>query len=1221
MKFTSVVYQGLRYYQRSYVALALGVACAVAVLTGALLVGDSVRGSLRHLALDRLGKIDHLLILDRFIEPGLAERLQADAEFTKRFDQAVPAILFPTCVAEHVGSNDAVDKSTHRANRVTVFGVNEGFWKLAGDGFAPKKSPASGEICINQMLADKLHVKVGDKVILRLPIASQIPSESGFGEKKERTSALPDLTVIEILPDEGLGRFSLEPTQTIPLVAFVATEDVQTTLDIDNKVNAILVSNQTGMSENDPRQAEQLDQLLKPTLADFGFSVKEVRLDFTPPPADGKPQEPAKEGEAATSPTAETIYHYLTVNSERMLFDPTSEQVWKRALASLDGTPSAAQPIVAQLALKIQAHQDQTADKITSCWYSVVCAMEPSADGPLRDSQGKPLPPLGVNSVVITDWLAKQLDVKVGDRIGMEFLRAESDGDIVMPNRLVVTAIIPLTTPSRPFNRRRPPVFDERPTTANDSDLAPTVKGITDQNSMTDWKAPFDVNYKYITPQDDIYWENHRTTPKLYFSPEFAKENLNSRFGLITSLRIPITKEHSLSPSDIEAAFLKEWHAGKDRLGLTFMPLRAQSLQVSSGTTPFDVLFLLLSMFIIAAALLLVWLLVRLATLQRASEIGLLLSLGWTRRRVQWLLTLEGTGVVLVGSLLGMVVGVGYAALMLLGLTTWWVGAISTPFLEFHITTQSLLIGFLSGGLMTVLTIYLSLRGLRDVSIRSLLNGQWEVTPEVKPLRPIENADQLLSALPLAEGWEGAETLPWRFSTGLGLGLIGVASVLAFVALGLAGEAQAGAFLGSGAAALAGFITLLRLALGRTRRSGGSDDLWVLAFRNLGRNRSRSLATVTLVAVAVFLVIAVSSFRLAPTVRGTGGFTLLAESSQDMIMDIGGDSFTDAIKKESPELADCRVYPFAMKQGDDASCTNLYQPAKPRVISVNDRFIDAFNDSSESRFAFAGVDTKDLALYINPWHLLKEPAKEGEPVRVILDKNTAMYSLKLYGGPGQEFTVDYGEGLVVKFRVAALLDNSVLQGNLIIGKADFKRLFPTISGHRLFLIRTSGSEADSIEKVSQALETRYSDEGLDCVPAKERLEQLLAVQNTYISTFQALGALGLLLGTFGLVAVQLRNVLERRKELGLLRAIGFPKTRIGRIVLFEHGMLLGLGLLLGVVSALLTVVPHMLVGGAQVPVRDLMALMLLIVVVGIATGFWALRATLRVPLLPALRGD
>src|SRR5439155_20591434 len=128
---------------------------------------------------------------------------------------------------------------------------------------------------------------------------------------------------------------------------------------------------------------------------------------------------------------------------------------------------------------------------------------------------------------------------------------------------------------------------------------------------------------------------------------------------------------------------------------------------------------------------------------------------------------------------------------------------------------------------------------------------------------------------------------------------------------------------------------------------------------------------------------------------------------------------------------------------------------------------------------------------------------------VILDQNTAMYSLRLYGGVGQTFDVTYADATNVKFRVVGLLSNSVLQGNLLIGEADFKRLFPQISGYRFFLIRSPPGKTDEIASV---LENRLGDEGFDTVDAKSRLADLLAVQNTYISTFQSLGALGLVLG-------------------------------------------------------------------------------------------------------------
>ena len=129
------------------------------------------------------------------------------------------------------------------------------------------------------------------------------------------------------------------------------------------------------------------------------------------------------------------------------------------------------------------------------------------------------------------------------------------------------------------------------------------------------------------------------------------------------------------------------------------------------------------------------------------------------------------------------------------------------------------------------------------------------------------------------------------------------------------------------------------------------------------------------------------------------------------------------------------------------------------------------------------------------------------------------------------------------------------------------------------------------------------------------------MQNTYISTFQSLGAIGLVLGTFGLAAVQLRSVFERRKELALLRATGFRRWRLGEMVLLENLLLLLGGLAIGTLAALVAVLPHMLPSGARVPLVDLAVMLGIVLVVGVVTGLIAVRATLRAPLVGALRGE
>jgi putative ABC transport system permease protein len=332
---------------------------------------------------------------------------------------------------------------------------------------------------------------------------------------------------------------------------------------------------------------------------------------------------------------------------------------------------------------------------------------------------------------------------------------------------------------------------------------------------------------------------------------------------------------------------------------------------------------------------------------------------------------------------------------------------------------------------------------------------------------------------------------------------------------------------------------------------------------------------------------------------------------------------------QADALAGATVLSLRLKPGDDASCRNLYQPMQPRILGVTRQMIDYFEQPElPARFNWSASAAKTAEQKENPWRLLAQPDDSGPArqaglsldgaVPVVLDQNTAMYSLRLYGGIGETFELTYAGVGALQLRVVGLLANSVLQGNLLISEADFKRLFPQISGYRFFLIRSPPGKSDQIAGI---LEDRLGDEGFDTVDSRKRLDELLAVQNTYISTFQSLGALGLVLGTFGLAAVQLRGVFERRKELALMRATGFRRSKLGEMVLLENLVLLIGGLGLGTIAALIAVLPQMLLGAARPPIFDLSILLGVVLIVGIATGFIAVRATMKAPLVAALRGE
>jgi len=118
-----------------------------------------------------------------------------------------------------------------------------------------------------------------------------------------------------------------------------------------------------------------------------------------------------------------------------------------------------------------------------------------------------------------------------------------------------------------------------------------------------------------------------------------------------------------------------------------------------------------------------------------------------------------------------------------------------------------------------------------------------------------------------------------------------------------------------------------------------------------------------------------------------------------------------------------------------------------------------------------------------------------------------------------------------------------------------------------------------------------------------------------------LGGLGLALGTFGLAAILLRNVLERRRELALLRAIGYGSRHFAVMVIAENAFLLFSGLLIGTACALLAIGPVIFARGGQVPIASVGMLLLAVIISGFVASVTATAAVLRSPLLPALRAE
>ena len=1182
--------RSLAYHRGIHIAVALGVAVGTAVLAGALLVGDSVRGSLRSLTLDRLGAIDHALVTDRYFREALAQELADGDKIYSSIDAVAPAVLIR-------GSLQSADSGA-RASRVNIHGVDERFWLLfntagvetpgadraggdGGGGGTDVALPEGRQLALNEALAREVGAKSGDAVLVRFQTDTLVPSESVMGRKADNVRTLR-LTVAAVLPDRGIGRFGLSPSQQLPYNVFLPMATLQRALEQPGRANAMFVAggevfdepNDTGGPLGRPPRgsantAASADSANSAGSADSANSADSASSNMIAIPGHDlnlSLMRVLQLDDLNLSLETRAESGVLSLETDRIVLERSSAAA-ATAAARAAGLESS--PVLTYLANSIAVGD-------RSVPYSTVTAIDTAAGppfGPLPLVSGQPAPALGEDEILLNDWAAKDLDASVGDAVELSYYVVGEQGALETEHHtFTLKGVIKLSG------------------LAADQHLAPNFEGMSDADRMGDWDPPFPVDLSKIRAIDEDYWDSYRTAPKAFVPLETAKKLWSSRFGQLTAVRVAPAAGQSLDEASVKLRQELNRHLNGAAYGISFQPVKAQALDASSGATDFSELFIGFSMFLIVSAAMLVALLFRLGVERRSKEIGLLLASGQPISMVRRLLLKEATIVASVGCLFGLPGAVGYAALMVHGLSTWWSDAVGGSFLELHVAAPSLIGGAVGSLLMMVISIWLGVRKLERLTPRSMLAGALEESS-------------------FAASYGSAAAVRARRPRIVALTSAGLAALLAVVATTVEDVPAAAVFFGVGALLLVASLAFFRVIL--LRRSAGvisghgAGSLAKLGARNGRRYPTRSVLSAGLVASATFVIVAVALNRHDVTSQepslnsGDGGFRFIAESDLPV--------YRDQLEfAKSDEAVTTRVFTLRAKPGEDASCLNLYRPSKPTLLGASAGLIERGGFAFQSTLA----DTKrELA---NPWAVLDKKL-EGDAIPVFGDVNSVKYILHL--GLKKDLTFADEQGRPRRLVIAGLLSRSVFQSQLIMSEANFLDLFPSHSGYNQFLVETDSPEAGTL------LEERFADQGFDATRTADRLAGYLIVENTYLSTFQTLGGLGLLLGTLGLAVVMIRSVLERRSELALLQAVGFGGSSISWLVLAENGFLLVFGVVIGALAALLAVLPHLLSGMAEPPWVSLLGTLLLIITIGLLAGAAAVGTSLRTPLLAALRRE
>ena len=1093
-----LVRRGLGHHWRVHAAVVLGVATAVAVLGGALLVGESVRASLRDIALQRIGGVAHVVRSGALFREALAGELGHALRVA-----SAPMIAVSGVVTE--------EGSGRRASKVRVLGVDDRFWAVYGRAAA---APRGREALLSGALADELGATAGSTLLITVQRPPTIPSSSLFG-RRDGLARSVRVSMTAVLAPESGGEFALEAQQQAARTVFVPLALLQRTIEQPGRVDTILLG--AGATAADVSAGARAAV----TLDDLGVRVRD-----------------AAGGSA------------LSIESETGLVSD--------ALAAAAATADPARRtsgVLVYLAngMRIGAREVP---------YSVVAAVDDAA----LAGWGVTSEVAGAPPIVLDDWTARQLRAAVGDSLQLEYYLWREEGRLETASAgFTVAAIVPMAG------------------LAADAELVPAYPGITTALHLADWDPPFPLDLARVRPADEEYWARYRATPKAFIPLAAGQRLWGHRLGRLTSIRVPGGEE----AARIAYADALRRRLDPLALGLVVDPVRERALGSAQGATDFGTYFTFFSFFLVVSALLLATLFFRLGLEQRGAEIGLMRAIGFGPGRVRRLFLSEAAILSAGGAVLGAGGATAWAGALMTALRTWWLGAVGTRALALHLAAAPLAIGAGTAVACALAGAAWTLRDLGRASPRELLAGS------VRARRAGRGG-----------GW-------W------------LAAVLSAAAVALTAASAAGwvalvpGFFGGAILVLGASLAATRTWLGRASGSyaggNGVSGIVGLGLRGAGDRPGRSTLCIALIAFATFLVVAVGTFRRDADTdpgreSGSGGYALIAESLIPIRHDLATPHGRAEMGLEGSWPVR-RVARFHVREGDDASCLNLYAPRNPRIVAPEARFL------RDGGFRFRGTIAGTDAETSNPWLWLQgdDPAA---PVPVIADAASMEYVL--HRGLGDEIAIERPGATPIRMRLVAALDDSVFQSELIMGEQAFRRLFPGQEGYRMFLLDVA--TPDQPEVVGR-LESTFADQGLDAMATRDRLAAFHRVENTYLSTFQALGGLGLVLGTVGLGTVLLRNALERRREIALLRALGYRPGHVSGMLLAENAALLVAGVGAGLVSALVAVGPAVLRRGGVLPWPAIAAVAGAVIVTGLVTSILAAGLVRRSPLLAALRSE
>ena len=981
----------------------------------------------------------------------------------------LPKEVMVAPVVMATGTIASPDGKLH-ASGITVLGIDERFFQLAWDSTMSPDLKKLG-FWASPELARELGVEQGSRLILRVEDPSLFSRDAPLsGERDARFVSWNRPYLGEVNPS-ALGNFSLQASMEPARTIFMPLSMMQNDMFITFSPDERKDFANLLLVAGGEGLTDSLMAMMKRcwTLKDAGLETKKLRAV-----------------DRWNLRSRKVFLSDKVVHTARQI-DPTLEAEFTYLVNAI-GKP--------------EAIGDGNASLIP---YSMVTGVEPKKGGILE-------PEWHEGKMAINQWAAIDLNISLGDLISIEYFVVGDRRELIeKTTSFEVGKILPMP---------------EKIPKGDESDWTPRFPGLSDADNCGEWDTGIPIKHK-IRSKDESYWDDYRGTPKAFISLTRAQEMWGNRWGNVTGLRINGRERANELGKQLRNIL------DPRTFGLRLIHFEKKAIDAVSGPVDFSQLFLSFGFFVLLAGLSLSALIFGFSLEQRNRQVGMLLSLGYTLRKVNFITSMEAGVVCLLGTLMGVGWAWFFGSGVLWMLNNAWGSAVAKLTIYYAPRLESIVLGAGASFLMGLICLL------------------W-ITRKQRKYRPVE----LIQSGAYNPNSLHSESFKKRLYRSIWIEPVAWVALICMILTSSTSKVPPSvSFFCIGFMVLfAGLVRVFRYFANNINNRKLRDRNLLL---NLDYRTGRKITGVGILAVGTFLIVGAGAFRKSQsentllTRSETGGFTHIIKTSLPLYDDLMSENARDLYDLNDELLSDVTVVPLRTQAGDDASCLNLHNSSSPPLYGVPIL-------QMEKRFNFVEGN----------WSALKK-SDNTDLLPAAIDHNTMLWSLKKNVGDRISYLDSEGQEFEVK--LTAVVEGSFLQGGLYISEENWVKKYPNQGGYQEFWI--SGSRVD---RTVDHLLDRFFNYGPRSQTVVSRLEQLKNVENTYLSIFQALGGLGVLLGTLGILIIIVRNLWERRHEQALLGAVGFSLPQLHKLVMRENARIIFWGLITGLMAGLVGLIPTIL---------------------------------------------